>query len=189
MRSCSSKSSNAFSWNLSACQLHPQSPGFCFSWAQLLTVCLGMSLWWYLWDAEQWCSQKKWKILSASDARVRHRCLSMAASASHFIVTGVTYFWILEMFQYISLQILPFNPQVQKSLQTWGHLQRGCQHPLSCAVGEVLTEIGIQNSAQHPAVCPCCGCDGVRVVPTIWRRRSWDWNYFPSACRVSLCPE
>lgn len=133
--------------------------------------------------------RKKWKILSASDARVRHRCLSMAASASHFIVTGVTYFWILEMFQYISFQILPFNPQVQKSLQTWGHLQRGCQHPLSCAVGEVLTEIGIQNSAQHPAVCPCCGCDGVRVVPTIWRRRSWDWNYFPSACRVSLCPE
>lgn len=35
------------------------------------------------------------------------------------------------------------------------HLKRGCQHPLRCAVGEVLTETGIQKSAQHPAVYPC----------------------------------
>lgn len=163
MRNCSSKSSNAFSWKLSAHQLHPQSPEFFFSWAQLLIVCLGRSLWWYLWDAEQWCSKKKKKkrkTLSASDAGVRHRCLNVAASASHFIVTGVIYFRILKMFQYIFFQILPLNPQVQKSLQTWGHrqvrarkehLQRGCQHPLRCA------DTGIQKPAQHPAVCPSSG--------------------------------
>lgn len=155
MRNCSSKSSNAFSWNLSAHQLYLQSSGLHFSWAQLLVVCLGRSLWQYLRHAEQWCSEKNWKSLSASDARVRHGCLRVAASASHFIVTGVIYFWILKMFQYICFQILPLNPQVQKSLQTWGHqqvrarkehLQRGYQHPLRRAVGGVLTEIGIQKS-------------------------------------------
>lgn len=166
MRNCSSKSSNAFSWNLSAHQLYLQSSGLHFSWAQLLVVCLGRSLWQYLRHAEQWCSEKNWKTLSASDARVRHGCLRVAASASHFIVTGVIYFWILKMFQYICFQILLWIHRCKRAYRheatsRWGQGKSTCREATSTLWGVLLEgcslKLASKNQSQHPAVCPCCG--------------------------------
>lgn len=208
MRNCASKSSSALSWNLSTHQLHPQSPGSCLSWAQLLAVCLGRFPQWHLRGAEQGYHKKHQKALSASGTLMKHghSNLAVAASASHFIMTGVIYFWILKVFQYIRFQILPLNPQVPKK-PTHGRAQRvrasskdkarapGQRSPASpevCCWRSAHRNLHQKFSQSILQPVPAVHRDGVRqrAVSTIWQRKEalLGLETFPFCLWSSLVP-
>lgn len=115
------------------------------------------------------------------------RTLKDGCFSKSLLMTGVIYFWSLKMFQYICLQILPLNPQVQKSLQTWGHqhVRAGSKGkarapvgwlpaPLKHASGQVLTATGIGNDSQH-------------LLSLLWTMMVSDWEWYPVP--DSLAPE